>query len=62
VFNNSFYTEARVMKEGEATNRNMKHFNNAYYFFQVPIVFSYQGGMAPLNLITMPLTKTGRPT
>jgi len=33
VFNNSFWTEAQAFKDGEATNRIMKHFNNAYYFF-----------------------------
>ena len=33
AFNNSYYTEARVLKDGEATNRLLKHFNNAYYFF-----------------------------
>ncbi|MEL7117839.1 MAG: T9SS type A sorting domain-containing protein [Bacteroidota bacterium] len=33
AFNNSFYTEARVLKEGEASNHQLKHFNNAYYFF-----------------------------
>ena len=34
AFNNSYYTEARVLKEGEATNHQLKHFNNAYYFFR----------------------------
>jgi len=33
VFNNSFYTEARAFKDGEGTNREMKHFNNVYCFF-----------------------------
>ena len=33
AFNNSYYTEARVLKDGEATNHQLKHFNNAYYFF-----------------------------
>ncbi|MEM6261139.1 MAG: T9SS type A sorting domain-containing protein [Bacteroidota bacterium] len=34
VFNNSYFTEARVLKDGEATNHLLKHFNNAYYFFR----------------------------
>ena len=34
VFNNSFYTKAKAFKEGEATNQQMKHFNNAYFFFE----------------------------
>ncbi len=34
AFNNSFYTEAQAFKSGEATNKQMKHFNNAYFFFQ----------------------------
>ncbi len=34
AFNNSFYTEAQAFKSGEATNTQMKHFNNAYFFFQ----------------------------
>lgn len=34
AFNNSYYTEAKVMKEGEASNHLLKHFNNAYFFFQ----------------------------
>jgi len=34
VFNNSFYTRAKAFKEGEATNQQMKHFNNVYYFFE----------------------------
>ncbi|MEM1121296.1 MAG: T9SS type A sorting domain-containing protein, partial [Bacteroidota bacterium] len=34
AFNNSYYTEAKVLKSGEATNHLLKHFNNAYYFFQ----------------------------
>ena len=33
VFNNSFYTEANVLRRGESTNHQIKHFNNAYYFF-----------------------------
>lgn len=33
AFNNSFYTHATAFKSGEATNRHMKHFNNAYEFF-----------------------------
>lgn len=34
AFNNSFYTRAKAFKEGEATNQQMKHFNNVYYFFE----------------------------
>ena len=34
AFNNSYYTEAKVLKSGEGTNQLLKHFNNAYYFFQ----------------------------
>ncbi len=34
AFNNSYHTEAKVLKEGEATNHQLRHFNNAYYFFQ----------------------------
>ena len=34
AFNNSYYTEAKVLKSGEGTNQHLKHFNNAYYFFQ----------------------------
>lgn len=33
AFNNSYFTEAKVLKEKEATNHYLKHFNNAYYFF-----------------------------
>ena len=33
AFNNSYYTEAQVMKRGEASNHLLKHYNNAYYFF-----------------------------
>ena len=33
AFNNSFYTHATAFRDGEATNRLMKHFNNAYEFF-----------------------------
>lgn len=33
AFSNSFYTHATAFKDGEATNRQMKHFNNAYEFF-----------------------------
>jgi hypothetical protein len=33
VFNNSFFTEARAFKSDEATNQQLKHFNNAYFFF-----------------------------
>ena len=34
AFNNSYYTEAKVLRLGESTNHHLKHFNNAYYFFQ----------------------------
>lgn len=34
AFNNSYYTEASVLRKGESTNHQLKHFNNAYYFFQ----------------------------
>lgn len=34
AFNNSYYTEAKVLKEGEASNHLLKHFNNAYYFIE----------------------------
>ncbi|MEJ2637559.1 MAG: right-handed parallel beta-helix repeat-containing protein [Calditrichia bacterium] len=33
AFNNSYYTEAKAFKKDEATNRQLKHFNNAYFFF-----------------------------
>ena len=33
AFNNSYYTEAKVLRKGESTNHLLKHFNNAYYFF-----------------------------
>jgi hypothetical protein len=39
VFNNSFYTTARVMKYGESSNHQMKHFNNAYQFFETKNAF-----------------------
>ncbi|MCB0664220.1 MAG: hypothetical protein KDC80_00285, partial [Saprospiraceae bacterium] len=39
VFNNSFYTTARVMKYGESSNHQMKHFNNAYQFFETENAF-----------------------
>ena len=34
AFNNSYWTEAKVLKDGEATNHQLKHFNNAYFFYQ----------------------------
>ncbi len=34
AFNNSYYTEAKVLRLGESTNHHLKHFNNAYEFFQ----------------------------
>ncbi len=34
AFNNSYYTEAKVLRWGESTNHHLKHFNNAYEFFQ----------------------------
>lgn len=34
AFNNSYYTESKVLKDGEASNHQLKHFNNAYFFFQ----------------------------
>jgi hypothetical protein len=34
AFNNSYYTEARVLKDEESTNHLLKHYNNAYYFFR----------------------------
>lgn len=39
VFNNSYYTTARVMKYGESSNHQMKHFNNAYHFFETENAF-----------------------
>lgn len=34
AFNNSYYTEAEVLRRGESTNHHLKHFNNAYFFFE----------------------------
>lgn len=34
AFNNSYYTEAEVLRRGESTNHFLKHFNNAYHFFE----------------------------
>lgn len=34
AFNNSYYTEAKVLRKGESTNHQLKHFNNAYHFFE----------------------------
>lgn len=34
AFNNSYYTEAEVLRRGESTNHMLKHFNNAYHFFE----------------------------
>jgi hypothetical protein len=34
AFNNSYYTEAKVLKSGEGTNQLLRHYNNAYFFFQ----------------------------
>lgn len=34
AFNNSYYTDAKVLRKGESTNHQLKHFNNIYYFFQ----------------------------
>ena len=34
AFNNSYYTEAEVLRRGESTNHQLKHFNNAYHFFE----------------------------
>ena len=34
AFNNSYYTEAEVLRRGESTNDLLKHFNNAYHFFE----------------------------
>jgi hypothetical protein len=34
AFNNSYYTEAKVLKSGEGTNQRLRHYNNAYYFFK----------------------------
>ncbi len=39
VFNNSYFTTARVMKYGESSNHQMKHFNNAYQFFETKDAF-----------------------
>lgn len=39
VFNNSYYTTGRVMKYGESSNHLMKHFNNAYQFFETKDAF-----------------------
>lgn len=39
VFNNSYYTTGRVMKYGESSNHQMKHFNNAYQFFETKNAF-----------------------
>ncbi len=33
AFNNSYYTEAKVLRLGESTNHLLKHWNNAYEFF-----------------------------
>ena len=33
AFNNSYYTEAEVLRAGESTNHQLKHYNNAYHFF-----------------------------
>lgn len=32
AFNNSYYTDAKVLKEGEASNHHLRHYNNAYEF------------------------------
>lgn len=34
AFNNSYYTAAKVLRRPESTNHLLKHFNNAYYFFE----------------------------
>ena len=34
AFNNSYYTAAKILRRGESTNHQLKHFNNAYYFFE----------------------------
>lgn len=39
VFNNSYYTTARVMKYGESSNHHMRHYNNAYQFFETKNAF-----------------------
>ena len=33
AFNNSYYTGASVLRWGESTNHQLRHFNNAYQFF-----------------------------
>ncbi len=34
AFNNSYYTAAKVLRRPESTNHLLKHFNNAYHFFE----------------------------